>query len=449
METSRWGSLKNCWLKLNTIDFYKCTKLNNSIIIRYCLLYLFFMQFSFGLQSSLLLIFFVHILVYAFMLWRRGLKHESTSDKLLGTFLFVAALFVVPWMTGFAGWYIPNTIYREILFYTPFVHGLLIGPLLYLYVKTITNFHYKLSSKDWLHFIPGFIYIIWSIVVVVVDKLIVKKYYLMDGYSDPDFDLWYQVLQKISIVIYLIISVLYYRQYKKYVNYEMSFADAANINWLRNFLIAFGIITVLPVIQEILELFPFFKEQVVYVRSWYYFMGFAIVVYYIAISGFNAVSIPLRKLLFEPELLLQYQQPALLSVPVQPMVQDTAFEHVSTQLKEDAALLQWKEKIVAVMEQDKLYEDAELTLTQLSKKLSTNPSVLSKVINQGFQLNFNDFVNNYRINAVTLMLKAGEQKNQTLLGIAFDCGFNSKATFNRAFKKQKGLSPKEWMEKNL
>ncbi len=44
------------------------------------------------------------------------------------------------------------------------------------------------------------------------------------------------------------------------------------------------------------------------------------------------------------------------------------------------------------------------------------------------------------------LLKAGEQKNQTLLGIAFDCGFNSKATFNRAFKKQTGLSPKEWIE---
>jgi AraC-like DNA-binding protein len=409
-----------------------------------------FMKFDFSLQSSLLLIFFVHIIVYAFMLWRRALKQESTSDKLLGTFLFIAALFVVPWMTGFAGWYIPNTVYREILFYTPFVHGLLIGPLLYLYVKAITNFHYRLQGKDWLHFIPGVLYIIWSIIVVLVDKLIVKKYYLMDGYSDPDFDLWYQVLQKISIVVYLIASVIYYRQYRKYVNYEMSFADAANINWLRNFLIAFGIITVLPVVQDILELFPFFRNQIVYVRSWYYFMGFALVVYYIAINGFNAVSIPLRKLLFEPELLLQYQQPALLPEPAQPLIQDAEFEIVGNQLKEDATIKQWKAKIISLMENEKLFEDAELTLTQLSKKLSTNPSVLSKVINQGFEMNFNDFVNSYRINAITQMLKAGEQKNQTLLGIAYDCGFNSKATFNRAFKKQTGLSPKEWlMKQNL
>lgn len=100
------------------------------------------------------------------------------------------------------------------------------------------------------------------------------------------------------------------------------------------------------------------------------------------------------------------------------------------------------------MQQDELYKDAELTLSQLAKNLSTNSSVLSKVVNQGFGLNFNDFVNEYRVKAVTELLKAGEQKNQTLLGIAFDCGFNSKATFNRAFKKQTGLSPKEWLEKN-
>jgi AraC-like DNA-binding protein len=69
------------------------------------------------------------------------------------------------------------------------------------------------------------------------------------------------------------------------------------------------------------------------------------------------------------------------------------------------------------------------------------------MINQGFQQNFNDFINNYRIEAVKQKLQLGEQKTQTLLGIAYDCGFNSKATFNRAFKKVTGVSPKEWLQK--
>ena len=109
-------------------------------------------------------------------------------------------------------------------------------------------------------------------------------------------------------------------------------------------------------------------------------------------------------------------------------------------------LAEWKPKILSLLQNEKVYEDPELSLTQMAKQLKTNPSILSKTINQGFQLNFNDFINNYRIDAVKEKLKAGEQKTQTLLGIAYDCGFNSKATFNRAFKKVTGTSPKEWME---
>jgi AraC-like DNA-binding protein len=402
------------------------------------------MQFSFNIYSSLLLIFFVHITVYALMLWRRGIKQESMSDKLLGSFLLLSAFYVVPWMTGFAGWYIEGTVYREILFYTPFVHGLLMGPLLYYYVKSITNYHFRFSKNDWLHFIPGALYFLWCIVVVITDKLIVKKYFLMDGISDPDFDAWYQWLQNISIIVYLILSIRFYRQYKQYVQFEFSFADIANLHWLRNFLIAFAVITIIPLIEELLSVFPFF-QNLDYHGSWYSYFVFAVVVYYVAINGFNAVVVPLRKLVFEPELLLQYKTPALIGAPV---TEDAVFEVVETKTN-NAELDNWKQTISSVMQSQKLYEDPELTLSQLAKQLSTNTSVLSKIINTGFQMNFNDFVNEYRINAMMEKLKAGEQKKQTLLGIAFDCGFNSKATFNRAFKKQTDLSPKEWIEKNV
>ena len=62
-------------------------------------------------------------------------------------------------------------------------------------------------------------------------------------------------------------------------------------------------------------------------------------------------------------------------------------------------------------------------------------------------MNFNDFINNYRVEDVKKAFDKGEHKKTTLLGIAFDCGFNSKATFNRAFKKNTGISPKEYLKK--
>lgn len=64
----------------------------------------------------------------------------------------------------------------------------------------------------------------------------------------------------------------------------------------------------------------------------------------------------------------------------------------------------------------------------------------------GFGLNFNDYINSWRIKAFEQKIQAEANKQYTLLSLAYDCGFNSKATFNRAFKKQKGVSPKEFID---
>ena len=72
--------------------------------------------------------------------------------------------------------------------------------------------------------------------------------------------------------------------------------------------------------------------------------------------------------------------------------------------------------------------------------------LLSAVINSGFSKNFNDFVNEFRVNVFKEKIKDPKLQHLTLLAIAFDCGFNSKATFNRSFKKATGLSPKEWLQ---
>ena len=101
---------------------------------------------------------------------------------------------------------------------------------------------------------------------------------------------------------------------------------------------------------------------------------------------------------------------------------------------------------MAYFEKEKSYLNPELTLSELAIKLNTNTSVLSAVINTGFGKNFNDFVNEYRVEEFKRKAAAPDSKHLTLLAIAFDCGFNSKATFNRAFKKVTDLSPKAFLE---
>jgi len=381
------------------------------------------MLFEFGLRSSLLLIFFTHLLVYACLFFKRGWTQEKLSDRLLGFFLLLSAMFIFPWMSGFAGWY-DTQPYREILFYTPFIHALFFGPLLYLYLKSLTNTHFQMQRRDWLHFLPGAAYLIWSLVVVIADKVIIGHYYLMNGVSDPDFDNWYNWAWSASLMIYLLLSIRYYRQYVVFSWFEFSFADAASFKWLRNFLYAFAVLTILLLSEHLTGLFI----DLLYVRSWYYFFAFAIITYYMAISAYAAK--PIIKLNFEPALLLSYQDPMLL-------------EHPVTIAEDQSWMAEWQAKIEMLMDDQKVYLEPELTLTELARKAGTNASLLSKVINKTYGLNFSDYVNRYRVNEVIRLRELPAYQHFTLLAVAYDAGFNSKSTFNRAFKKVTGVIPKD------
>ncbi len=96
--------------------------------------------------------------------------------------------------------------------------------------------------------------------------------------------------------------------------------------------------------------------------------------------------------------------------------------------------------------QDKIYLDGELSLASMATQLKTNPTLLSKAINNDYGLNFNDFINQYRIEMFLQMVKDRKHKTHTLSAIAEDCGFNSKATFNRAFKKKMNVSPTQYIK---
>ncbi|WP_394748209.1 helix-turn-helix domain-containing protein [Spongiimicrobium salis] len=112
--------------------------------------------------------------------------------------------------------------------------------------------------------------------------------------------------------------------------------------------------------------------------------------------------------------------------------------------KED--LKDLKAALEKVMQGEKLFLQPTLSLPELATTLGSNVHELSKVINEGFDKNFRDFVNSYRIAHFIEKVKAQEDKSKTYLAIALDSGFNSKSSFNRSFKKIKGTSPREFFQ---
>jgi len=97
-----------------------------------------------------------------------------------------------------------------------------------------------------------------------------------------------------------------------------------------------------------------------------------------------------------------------------------------------------------MMIEKSLYKKDNLSLTELAKLLSVHPNHLSQVINEREQKNFYNYINSYRIKEFIKLANLPENKNFTLLSLAFDCGFSSKSTFNKHFKENTGKTPSEF-----
>lgn len=106
-------------------------------------------------------------------------------------------------------------------------------------------------------------------------------------------------------------------------------------------------------------------------------------------------------------------------------------------------------KLFYVIEVEKIYKDEELSLQSLAEKLSIPPRELSQVINERLDMNYSNFINSYRIEEAKNLLFAPGENDHSILDIAYEVGFNSKAVFNRAFKKFTGMTPSQFRKNNI
>ncbi|WP_188769563.1 helix-turn-helix domain-containing protein [Emticicia aquatilis] len=390
------------------------------------------MFFSFSPKSSILLIFFFHGIVFSILLFIKGLQTANKSSLWLGLFTLLCSLYIAPFMFGYAGWY-SKEIYRNILFYTPFQQLFLLAPVLYFYFKTLLDKSFSFSARDYIHFLPATLYLIYSIVVFLTDKVILKEYYFYADGKDKDFSTWYQITGLFSLTYYLIQSLKTYNEYKTITYNVVSFADSVMFRWAQRFLIAFLLLIAIRIVFFIAN--PEWDE---FGKKFWYYVCFSLLFYYVSISGYTNSVLSTTSFRDSAR---NFENDSKLNV------EDITIDK-NTFKVEIADLDIWKEKIESLMLVDKMYENPELVISDLSNRLGTHSKKISQIINEGFEMNFNDFVNHYRTKALIAKIEEGEHNIQTLLGLALDCGFNSKSTFNRAFKRATNLSPKEYIEKN-
>ena len=118
----------------------------------------------------------------------------------------------------------------------------------------------------------------------------------------------------------------------------------------------------------------------------------------------------------------------------------------SSELRNGHRSPELKQKLLQFMETNKPYLKSDLKISELADSLSIPYYQLSQLINDEFLVNFYDFINKYRVEEAKRLL-IEDNRNYKILAIAYEVGFNSKATFNRVFKKFTDLTPSEFKEK--
>jgi AraC-like DNA-binding protein len=122
-------------------------------------------------------------------------------------------------------------------------------------------------------------------------------------------------------------------------------------------------------------------------------------------------------------------------------------KYKKTKLPEDLAV-QYQKKLQFLLEKEKIYRDSSLSLKNLASSLSVPAHHLSQVINQKFKKNFFELINSYRIEEAQKRLLTDENGEQKILAIAYDVGFNTLNSFNRAFKRHTGITPTQFRNNN-
>lgn len=369
----------------------------------------------FNPRSIILFISILQGAVFAALLLFRYFRQNKLADFWLAVLLVLLCLSLITPLIGFANVYDRN----QWLTYFPFGIAYSYGVCVWFYVLSLTDSTRRFRAKDALLFIPSIIYLIFRLTLFA--QSLEFKDWFDENYYVPLASPIIFITGFVWDLIFLSLSIRHYRKYRAWLDENFSDTEKIKFDWLRNFLYIFTFALAAAAIFDFTDSFLF---NLSYIQYFYFELILAFVTYYLAIAGY------LRSETIE----LNFTE-----------TESADAEQPKTLLSEQD-LEKFKKKLQNVMATEKSFLNPQLTLNDLAKELGVNSAVLSHAINSGFGKNFNDYINEFRIEAVKNKLQSREVKNSTLLGIAFDCGFNSKATFNRAFKKFTNVSPREFLE---
>ena len=381
---------------------------------------------TFNFYGSSLLILSLQGLIFGVLIFTRYLKEKNLSDLLLAIVLFITCYHQTAYTIGFLGWY--DTYRTTKINYYLVNLSLILAPFIFFYIKSILSASLKFRRQHIWHFIPGVIFIITKVIILLYDRLQpgfddVQNGPLVVSFQWKYLDPIVFFISTLQMLLYLAFSFQLLYLFRDKVRSYFSNTYKLELRWLQTFLIAYSILYLFNSFQTVINSMI---VDLSWTQEWWYYLLSGISIIYVGVKGYYTDLSELKSVDFAS-------------------FQIEAKEEKQQKLSVSEDLIDRKEKLTSFINENKSYLNPNLTLNSLADELGTSREELSETVNQGFNSRFNDFINHYRVKATKQMIDEGKHERLSLLGLAYEAGFNSKATFNRAFKKEEKVSPSEYL----
>ncbi|MFH6963378.1 helix-turn-helix domain-containing protein [Flavobacterium plurextorum] len=298
-------------------------------------------------------------------------------------------------------------------------------PVFYLYVLSVSYSDFKFKPKFLLHAIP----------FLIVNAVLVPRFYAVDDAAKMDFIInrqsmielqFIHVLIHVQIIVYFAAIFMLLKRAKKLYLENNAGTHINSYNWLFQFATLLSILYVVAIVKNIFK-FSEYPDISEWIKAGIMVMQPFIICWYL----FKALNNPdlFRNIDSKLKLVKDIVSEEKINTP-------TA---VTEKVYSEELL-----KLQQYMNEEKPFLNPSLTIQDVSNDTQIPVRDLSLLINHKLEQHFYDFINAYRIENAKNILKDVAKSKVTILEILYEVGFNSKSSFNTAFKKHTGFTPTDF-----
>jgi AraC-like DNA-binding protein len=349
---------------------------------------------------------------------------DRTANGLLALFLGISALELGLLALSYSGVSFEAGVYRL------YALAILKGPALYLYVRALTEPEFPLGRAHFIQLLWIFpnVALMWWFTRGASSGDPVRGESLLDS-SDV---YWYSIFLNLVVLVYAAKALAVLNQYRSRVEHMFSSVEEISLAWLKwllVFLLTLRVGNIALDLMRALGLLPAsYKSYAVALLN----IG---VIYFVSFGGLR------QPIIFSRQFRSATGSPAQATVEAS---QDSDSKKYEKSGLSEARIRRIGEQLRTAMSEKQLFMDPELTLPDLAAQLAVSGNDLSRVINSQENKNFYDFVNGYRVEAASNLLRDPANNHRKMLHLAMDVGFKSQSTFYNHFKKHRGMTPSQY-----